>query len=148
MQHVPYKGSAPALADVMAGNITFMYDILNTALPQVRSGRVRALAVTSAKRTPYAPDVPTMAEAGVAGYAEAGSDLWFGIMGPAGIPRPIVQRLNAELITVMRSPAMRERIRVQSFDPWTSTPEEFAAVVRADHAKWAKIVKASGAVVD
>ena len=148
MQHVPYKGSAQALTDVMAGNITFMYDVLNTSLPQVRAGRVRALAVTAAKRSPFAPDVPTMEEAGVPGYAAAGSDLWFGIMGPHGIPKPIVTRLNAELIKVMRSPEVRERIRAQFFDPWTSTPEEFAALVKADAVKWGKIVKESGARVD
>ena len=148
MQHIPYKGSAPALTDVMAGNITFMYDIPNTSLPQIRAGRVRALAVTSPKRSPYAPEIPTMEEAGVPGYAEAGSDLWMGIMGPSGIPKPIAARLNAELIRVMRSPEVRERIRGQYFDPWTSTPEEFAAVIRADFAKWGKIVKASGARID
>ena len=148
MQHIPYKGSAPALTDVMAGNITFMYDIPNASQPHMRAGRLRALAVTSAKRSPYVPEIPTMEEAGVPGYSSAGSDLWFGIMGPAGIPKPIVARLNAELIKVMRSPAMRERIRGQFFDPWTSTPEEFQNVIKADSAKWGKIVKASGARVD
>jgi tripartite-type tricarboxylate transporter receptor subunit TctC len=148
MQHIPYKGSAPALTDVMAGNITFMYDILNTSLPQTRAGRVRALAVTSAKRTPYAPEVPTMEEAGVPGYSAAGSDLWLGISGPKGIPKPLVARLNSELIKVLRSPDMRERVRGQFFDLWTSTPEEFAAVIKADAEKWGKIVRESGARVD
>lgn len=148
MQHVPYKGSAQALTDVMAGNITFMYDVLITGLTQVKAGRVTALAVTSAKRSPFAPDVPTMEEAGVPGYSTAGSDLWFGIMGPAGIPKPIVARLNAELIKVMRSPALRERIRAQYFEPYTSTPEEFTAVLKTDLEKWGKIVRASGARVD
>ena len=148
MQHIPYKGSAPALTDVMAGNITFMYDVLNTGLTQVKAGRVTALAVTSAKRSPFAPDVPTMEEAGVPGYSSAGSDLWFGIMGPAGIPKPIVARLNMELIKVMRSPEMRERVRGQYFDPYTSTPEEFAAVIKTDLEKWGKIVRASGARID
>ena len=148
MQHVPYKGSAAALFDVMAGNITFMYDALNTGLTQVKAGRVTALAVTSAKRSPFAPEVPTMEEAGVPDYSSAGSDLWFGIMGPAGIPKPIVARLNAELIKVMRSPEVRERVRGQYFDPYTSTPEEFAAVIKTDLEKWGKIVRASGARVD
>ena len=148
MQHIPYKGSAPALTDVMAGNITFMFDIFNTALPQVHAGRVRALAVSSARRSPFAPDVPTMEEAGVPGYSGAGSDLWMGIMGPKGIPKPIVAKLNAELIKVMRSPAMRERLRAQFLDPWTASPEEFAAVIKSDFAKWGKIVKDSGARVD
>ena len=94
MEHVPYKGSGPAMTDVIAGNITFMFDVLITSIPQMRAGRVRALAVTSARRSPYVPEVPTMDESGVHGYAEAGSDLWFGVVGPAGIPRPIVQKLT------------------------------------------------------
>jgi tripartite-type tricarboxylate transporter receptor subunit TctC len=94
MQHIPYKGSAPALTDVMAGNTTFMYDILNTSLPQVRAGRVRAIAVTSSKRSPYVPDIPTMEEAGVKNYSATGSDLWMGVMGPKGIPKPIADKLQ------------------------------------------------------
>jgi tripartite-type tricarboxylate transporter receptor subunit TctC len=148
MQHVPYRGSAPALADVIGGNITFMFDILITAMPSVQSGRVKALAVTSERRSPYAPQVPTMAEAGLKGFSEAGSDLWFGIVGPAGIPRPVVQRLNEALIVAMRSPGMRERISAAGFELWTSTPEEFARVIRADRDRWGPIVRASGAKVD
>lgn len=148
MQHIPYKGSAAALTDVMAGNITYMYDIFNTSLPQVRAGRVRALAVTSARRSPFVPEVPTMEEAGVKGYSAAGSDLWMGVMGPKGIPKPIADKLNAELIKVLRSPAMREKIRAQFLEPWTCTPEEFMQIIKADMAKWSKIVKDSGARVD
>ena len=148
MQHIPYKGSAPALTDVIAGNLTYMYDILNTSLPHVRAGRVRALAVTSAKRSVYAPDLPTMEEAGVPDYSNAGSDLWMGVMGPQGIPKPITEKLHAELIKVMRSPELRERIRGQFFELWTSTPDEFAAVIKSDLAKWGKIVRDSGARVD
>jgi tripartite-type tricarboxylate transporter receptor subunit TctC len=148
MEHVPYKGSGPAMTDVIAGNLTFMFDVLITSIPQMRGGRVRALAVTSAKRSPYVPEVPTMEESGVPGYNEAGSDLWFGIVGPAGIPKPIVQKLNEKLIEALRAPDMRERIRIQAFDLWTSTPEEFTRVVRADRAKWGKIVAAAGARVD
>jgi tripartite-type tricarboxylate transporter receptor subunit TctC len=148
MQHVPYRGSAPALADVIGGNITFMFDILITAMPSANAGRVKALAVTSERRSPYAPDVPTMAEAGLKGFTEAGSDLWFGIVGPAGIPRPVVQRLNEALITALRSPEMRQRISANGFELWTSTSEEFAKVIRADRDRWGPIVKASGAKVD
>ena len=148
MQHIPYKGSAPALTDVVSGQLTFMFDILVTSLPQVRAGRVRGLAVTSARRSPFAPEIPTMAESGVSGYAEAGSDLWFGIVGPAGLPKPVADRLNGELIRVLRSPAMRERISGQYFDVWTSTPAEFQKVIESDYAKWGKIVRASGARVD
>ncbi len=148
MQHIPYKGSAAALTDVMAGNITYMYDIFNTSLPQVRAGRVRALAVTSARRSPFVPEVPTMEEAGVKGYSAAGSDLWMGVAGPKGIPKPIADKLNAELIKVLRSPAMREKIRSQFLEPWTCTPEEFMQIIKSDMAKWSKIVKDSGARVD
>lgn len=148
MEHIPYKGSGPAMTDVMAGNITGMFDVLITSIPQMRAGRVRALAVTSAKRSPYIPEVPTMDESGVPGYSEAGSDLWFGIVGPAGMPRAVVRKLNEKLIEALRSPDMRQRIRVQAFDPWTSTPEEFTAVLKADHVKWGRIVGAAGARID
>ena len=144
MVHVPYKGNAPALTDVIAGNATFMFDILTTALPQVRSGRVRALAVTSAKRSQYAPDVPTMQEAGIAGYAEGGSDLWMGIFAPPATPKPVADRLHAEIVKAMNSPELGERVRALAYDVWTLTPEEFAAHVRSDHAKWGKVVKAAG----
>ncbi len=148
MQHVPYRGSAPALADVMAGNITFMFDILVTAMPASNSGRVKALAVTSDRRSPYAAEIPTMAESGIKGFSEAGSDLWFGIVGPAGIPKPVVKKLNEALIQAMRSTQVRERVAAQGFELWTSTPEDFAAVIRADRDKWGKIVSSSGAKID
>ena len=148
MQHVPYKGSALALNDVLGGQITFMFDILNVAIPQSRGGRVRALAVTSAKRSPFAPEVPTMEEAGVPGYSAAGSDLWFGIMAPAGLPKPVADKLQSTLVTVLRSPEMRQITRGQFFEPYTSTSQEFLKVIREDGAKWARIVKQSGARVD
>jgi tripartite-type tricarboxylate transporter receptor subunit TctC len=148
MLHVPYKGSAPALVDVIAGNASCMFDILVTSLPQIRAGKVRALAVTSSKRSNYAPDIPTMRESGVDGYVEAGSDLWFGVFAPAGTPKPIVDRLNAELIKALKTPEVMERIRVQAYDIWTLTPEEFAAFLRVEYAKWGKIVKLAGARAD
>ena len=148
MQHVPYKGSALALNDTISGQITFMFDILNVAIPQSRSGRVRALAVTSKQRSPFAPEVPTMEEAGVPGYSAAGSDLWFGIMAPPGLAKAVAEKLQRELITVLRSPEMRQTIRGQFFEPYTSTPAEFAKAIKDDGAKWARIVKESGAQVD
>jgi tripartite-type tricarboxylate transporter receptor subunit TctC len=148
MQHVPYKGSAAALTDVISGNLTFMFDILNVSGPMMRAGRVRGIAVASARRTPYFPELPTLSESGIKGFEEAGSDLWFGIMAPAGTPKAVVARLNQTLIAGLRSPEMRERIRAQSLDLWTSTPEEFAAVLKSDLARWGKVVKASGARVD
>jgi tripartite-type tricarboxylate transporter receptor subunit TctC len=146
--HVPYKGSAPALVDVIAGNATCMFDILVTSLPQIRAGKVRALAVTSSKRSNYAPDIPTMRESGIEGYEEAGSDLWFGVFAPAGTPKAIVDRLNAELIKALKTPEVVERIRVQAYDIWTLTPDEFASFLRVEHAKWGKIVKLAGARAD
>jgi tripartite-type tricarboxylate transporter receptor subunit TctC len=148
MQHAPYKGSAAALTDVIAGNLTYMFDILVTSLPQARAGRVRALAVTSATRSPFAPDIPTMAESGIQGYAEAGADLWFGIVAPAGLPPQVTQLLNAKLIEALRSTDIRQRLSAQAFELWTSSPQEFAQVIRADHEKWGRIVKASGARID
>ena len=148
MLHVPYKGSAPALVDVIAGNATCMFDILVTSLPQIRAGKVRALAVTSAKRSHYAPDIPTMRESGIDGYEEAGSDLWFGAFAPAGTPRPIIDRLNAELVKALKTPEVVERIRVQAYDIWTLSPEEFAAFLRIEYAKWGKIVQFAGAKAD
>ncbi|HZQ72612.1 MAG TPA: tripartite tricarboxylate transporter substrate binding protein [Burkholderiales bacterium] len=148
MTHVPYKGSAAALTDVIAGNITCMFDILVTALPQAHAGHVRALAVTSATRSPFAPDIPTMEESGIKGYSDAGADLWFGIIAPAGLPRPVTARLNGALVQALRSPDIRQRLSAQAFEPWTSTPEEFARVIRSDYEKWGRIVKASGARID
>lgn len=148
MTHVPYKGSGPAMTDVLAGNLTFMFDVLVTSLPQIAAGRVRPLAVTSDQRSPHAPDIPSIVEAGVKGFNEAGSDLWFGVVGPAGIPKPIVSILNAKLIEALNSPDLRARIKVQAFDVATSTPEEFTRIVEKDRQSWAKIVKASGAQVD
>jgi tripartite-type tricarboxylate transporter receptor subunit TctC len=148
MTHVPYKGSGSAMTDVLAGNLTFMFDVLVTSLPQIAAGRVKPLALTSDRRSPHAPDIPSMPEAGVKGFNEAGSDLWFGVVGPAGIPKPIVAILNAKLIEALNQPDLRARIKAQAFDVWTSTPEEFARVVERDRASWGKIVKASGATVD
>lgn len=148
MQHIPYRGSALALADVIGGNITFMFDIPITAVPAAQSGRVKILAVASDKRSPYYKDIPTMSESGVKGFSDVGSDLWFGIVGPAGIPKPVVQKLNAALIQAIRSPEIRQRMAASGFEQWTSTPEEFAAVIKTDRDRWGPIVKASGAKVD
>ncbi len=148
MQHIPYKGSGPALTDVMGGQLTFMFDSPVTVLPQIRAGKVRALAVTTAKRSAYAPEIPTMDESGMPGYSEAGSDLWYGIVGPAAIPRPVVDKLNAEIVKALRSSELTERLKAQYLDAWPTTPEEFQKIIEADHAKWGKIVRASGAKID
>ena len=146
--HVPYKGSGPAMNDLIAGNITFMFDVLVTALPQIQAGRVKPLAITAGQRSPFAPQVPSMTEAGVKGFNEAGSELWFGLVGPAGIPKPVIEVLNKKLIEALRHPDTRQRLSAQGFELWTSSPEEFARVIRKDRLTWGKIVKASGASVN
>lgn len=148
MEHVPYKGSAQALFDVVAGRLTFMFDALNTSMPQIRAGKVRAVAVTSSRRSSYAKDVPTMDESGVPGYAEAGSALWWGIVGPAGLPKAMRDKLNEHIVRTMYSSAMAERIKAQYLDVWTGSAEEFRKVLEADVGKWNKIVKESGATLD
>ena len=148
MQHIPYKGSGPALVDVIGGQLTFMFDSPSTVMPQIRGGKIRALAVTTAKRSAHAPEIPTMEESGMPGYSEAGSDLWYGIVGPAGIPRPIVEKLNTEIVKALRSPELAEKLKVQYLDAWPTTPEEFQRVIESDNLKWGKIVKASGAKID
>ena len=143
MEHVPYRGSGPAMVDLNAGHVTFMFDILVTAMPQVEAGKVRALAVTSSKRSHYAPAIPTMSESGVKGYEEAGNDLWFGIFAPAGTPAPVVDRLHAAVVKAMNSTEIGERLRSQSYDKWTLPPKEFAAFVANDHRKWGKVIEAT-----
>jgi tripartite-type tricarboxylate transporter receptor subunit TctC len=146
--HVPYKGGGPAMTDVMGGTIACMFDLLVTGLPPARAGKTRALAVTSAKRSRHAADVPTMAESGVKGYEEAGSDLWIGVFAPAATPKPIVDRLYSELVKAVKAPDVAERVRLQAFDVWTLSPDEFPAFLRADNARWGTVVKFSGAKVE
>jgi tripartite-type tricarboxylate transporter receptor subunit TctC len=144
MVHVPYRGSGPGMIDVIAGHITCMFDILVTALPQIRAGKVRALAVASAKRSPFAPDIPTMAESGVDGYAQAGNEPWFGIFAPAGTPAATVDRLNGEFRKALGSPDLAQVMRTQGYDVWTLDPPAFLAFMRDDNAKWGKVVKDAG----
>jgi tripartite-type tricarboxylate transporter receptor subunit TctC len=141
MVHVPYKGSAPALADLLGGQISTMFDLTATAMPQIASGKVRALAVTSPKRSSIAPDVPTMAEAGVPGVEVVS---WFGILAPAGTPAPIVNLLNAQIVKAMNLPEVRQLMAQLGADPITSTPQEFAAYISAERAKWAGVVRQAG----
>jgi tripartite-type tricarboxylate transporter receptor subunit TctC len=138
MEHVPYKGSGPAIQDVMAGHVPMMFDTTVVAAPHIQSGKLRALAVTSAKRVKSLPNVPTMVEAGVPGY-----DLvsWQGVFAPAGTPKDVVQRLNAELVKILKQPDVRERFESLGLEPVGNTPEEFAAFQKAEVAKWAKVVK-------
>jgi len=145
MVHVPYKGSAPALTDLIGGQIDIMFDNLPSSIQHVRSGKLRPIAVTTAKRSPELPNVPTIAEAGLPGY-EATS--WFGMFAPAGTPAPLVAKLNAALVKVLSQPEVKKQLAEQGAEPYSEKPEQFAAFIRAETAKWGKVVKASGARVD
>ena len=143
--HVPYKG-AVALNDVLAGeSVHFMFATIPSALQFVKAGRLKAIAVTSLKRSAGVPDVPTIAESGIAGF-DASS--WFGLTGPAGLPPEIANKISADIARVLKQPEMRERFIAQGADPVGSTPAEFAAYMRTETEKWAKLVKASGAKAD
>lgn len=143
--HVPYKGGAAGIADLIAGQVQLMLESTNSITPFAKAGRVRALAVTSAKRTPALPDVPTVAEAGVPGYE---ATTWTGIVAPVGLPKPILARLNAELVKAVASPTFREKAAAIGSEPVSSTPEQFAAFILSEHAKWGEVVRRSGARID
>ena len=145
MVHVPYKGSAPAMQDVIGGQVPMMFDTSVVAGPFIESGKVRALAVTSAKRTPQLPNVPTMAESGIAGY-----DLqsWQAIFAPASTPAPILQRLQSEVVKIIKSAEIQERLNKLGMEPSALTAEQFAAFQAAEIAKWAKVIKAGNIEID
>lgn len=145
MQHVPYKGSAPAVTDLLGNQISIMFDNMPSAIQHVRSGKLRPLAVTTAKRSPELPDVPTIAEAGVPGY-EATS--WFGLFAPAGTPAAVLARLNKALVKVLSQPEIKKKINEQGAETYSETPEQFAAFIQAESTKWGKVVKESGASLD
>ncbi len=143
--HIPYRGAAPALQDVMAGEVQLIFDTLAQSLPQAKAGKVRALAVTSLKRQAAAPEIPTMDESGFPGW-DTGP--WFGVMVRAGTPDAVVKRLNAELVKALQAPDVREKLVAQGAVPIGNTPEEFAAFIRAESARWAKVVKSAGIRAD
>lgn len=145
LTHVPYKGSAPAAVDLMSGQIQAMFDNLSTALPFIKAGKLRALAVTSAERSPAAPDIPTMAEAGL---PECEVLSWFALVAPAKTPKDIVDRLNAATVKALADPAVKQQFAALGADPVSSTPAALADLIKSETAKWAKVVKASGASVD
>ena len=140
--HVPYKGAAPAMIDLIAGHVQVSFPTIIGAFSHVQAGRLRALATTGAKRAPAAPDLPTMMEAGVPGYEAAN---WFGTVVPAKTPAAIVAKLSQEIARALRLPDVSERLLVQGMEPTSSTPEAFSAYIRSEMTKWAKVVKASGA---
>jgi tripartite-type tricarboxylate transporter receptor subunit TctC len=140
MVHIPYKGGAPAAADLMAGHLPMMFEMGYAAVPSVKGGKTRALAVTSSQRIPLLPEVPTMAEAGLPGFE---SYNWQGVVAPAGTPRPIVERLNRELNAVLALPEQRDAILATASEPAGGTPEQFRDLIRTETAKWAEVVRAA-----
>ena len=143
--HIPYKGGAPALQALIAGDTQFMFDNLANAMAQVKGGRVRAIAVTTAQRSKLAPELPTMAESGMPGFDIS---TWFGLLAPAGTPPDVVARWNAGIVAALNAPDVREKMIAQGADPSPTTPAEFAAFIAKERDKYARIVKMSGAKVD
>ena len=143
--HIPYAGAAPAQLGLLAGQTDFMFDNLASATAQIKAGKLRALAVTTAQRASAMPEVPTMAQAGLAGFDVS---TWFGVFAPAGTPKEIVSRLNAAFTSALRSPEMRERLGRMGAEPAPGTPEQFSELLRSELAKYQAVVKFSGARVD
>lgn len=145
MTHIPYKGAAPAVVDLLAGHVSLMFDNLASALPNIKAQRVRALAVTTLRRSPFLPQLPTISESGLKGF-DIGT--WFGIFAPAGTPPEIVERLNAEITRILGTPAMKERLAGLGAEPQPDTPAQFAAYVKSEMTKYAAIIRQSGAKVE
>lgn len=142
---VPYKGAAPAIPALISNDVQFMLTSIGTILPQVKAGKARALGVTSTARSSLAPDVPTVDEAGVPGYS---ATTWYGLLVPAGTPAAAIARLNAEMRKILAGPEIRAQLLIQSIEAAPGSPEEFGAFMKADYAKWERVVKLSGAKVD
>ena len=145
MIHIPYKGSGPAVTDLLGGTVSMMFDNIPSALPHIKSGKLKALATTGAKRDPALPDLPTIAEAGVPGYE---SGVWFGLMVPAGTPKDIIARLNAEAVKGTRSPEFVKRMTDLGYNLIPGSAEAMADLIKLEISRWTPIVKASGAKVD
>jgi len=145
LNHIPYRGSGPAMADLIAGQVKVGFPGTPLALPQIKAGRLRALAVTTKKRSPELPDVPTIAESGVPGYE---ATIWLGLLAPAGTPREIVDRLHAEVVKVLKDPGVQKSILATGVEAESMTPEEFGTYLRSEYEKWGKVVRESGAVVN
>lgn len=143
--HVPYKGTGPAITDLVAGHVAMIISNIPSVLPMVKAGKLRALAVTTLRRSSIVPELPTVAESGIPGYEV---EIWYGVLAPAGIPKPIVVRLNGELKSVLETQDVKQKLASQGADARGSTPEEFAERIVADMAKWSKVVKVSGARPD
>jgi tripartite-type tricarboxylate transporter receptor subunit TctC len=145
INHVPYKGSAPALVDLLGGRITMMFDTVAQQTQNLATGKVRALAVTGPRRSPLLPDVPTAQEAGLKDFDVT---IWFGVLAPAATPAPVIDRLSREIVAVMSTDEMKKRMQLDGAEAQPTTPAEFAALIKRDTAKWGPVVKASGASLD
>ena len=145
MTHIPYKGSAPVVADLIGGQVDIMFDNLPNVIQHVRGGRMKALAVSGGKRSAAAPEVPTVAEAGVPGFDVT---VWFGVLAPAGTPREIIQRLNAESTKIINSVDVTDKFMKQGVSPSTGTPEQFGDLVKSEVVRWAKVIKDAGIRAD
>ncbi|HEY0336645.1 MAG TPA: tripartite tricarboxylate transporter substrate binding protein [Burkholderiales bacterium] len=143
--HVPYKGNAAALLDLVAGRVQIMFSNMLTSMPHVRAGKLRAIGISSVRRSPQAPDLPTIAESGLPGFSAVP---WYGVLGPAGLPRPIVGKLNSEITRALAQPDMQERFVAQGIDLQSSSPEQFGALIKSEVVKWRKVVRDAGAKVD
>jgi tripartite-type tricarboxylate transporter receptor subunit TctC len=141
MVHIPYKGMAVAITDLMSGQVSLTFGTSLSVIPHARSGRLRALATTGARRSPALPDLPTVAEAGVPGYE---ASLWYGFVGPARLPPEVVRRLNSAIVAVLGLPDVRDRLASQGVDPQPTTPEEFAQLLASDVERWAKVIQRAG----
>lgn len=141
MLHVPYKGVAPALVDVVSGQVSMTFASILTSLPQVRANRLRALAVTGGKRSVAAPELPTMQEAGVKDYESA---TWYGIVAPAGTPQDVVNKLNTEIVAILKHPEMNDRLSKEGADPVGNSPQDFGRFIRSEIEKWRKVIRTAG----
>ena len=138
MLHIPYKGSAPVVADLIAGQVDVMFDNMPNVIGHVRAGKLKPLAVSTAQRSPLAPEIPTVAESGVPGYELSA---WFGVLAPAGTPRDIIARLNAEIVKLLNSPEVKDRFLKQGVEVRTTTPEQFSTFLNSEVARWARVVQ-------
>jgi tripartite-type tricarboxylate transporter receptor subunit TctC len=143
--HIPYKGSAPAVTDLIAGQVDVMFDNTPNVLPQVRAGKLKGIAVSTKARTPLAPDIPAVDEAGVPGYDVS---VWFGVLTVAGTPREIVQRLNSEMVKVLSSPEIKERFGKMGVEVVAGSPEQFSGFLRSEVGRWAKVINDAGIKAD
>jgi tripartite-type tricarboxylate transporter receptor subunit TctC len=142
MLHIPYKGLGPAMTELLGGQVQMLMSNVSTALPHVKAGKLRLLAVTTARRFYMFPDTPTVIESGVPGYESSG---WYGMLVTGGTPKPILAKIHDATVGVLKSPAIKEQFGVQGLEPVPTTPEAFGKILRADIEKWAKVIKASGA---